>query len=119
MQYEDVISPEQAVTLHGLFVERMRRSPDKTAYRHFQQNAWCDLTWRQVAGEVARWQSALAGLKLQQGDRVAIMMRNCPHWIIFDQAALSLGLVVVPMYTVDRPDNIAYIVNDADVKVLL
>ncbi len=119
MQHEDVISPEQAVTLHGLFVERARRSPDKIAYRHFQQNAWRDLSWRQVRDEVARWQSALAGLKLQQGDRVAIMMRNCPHWIMFDQAALSLGLVVVPLYTVDRPDNIAYIVTDADVKVLL
>ena len=32
---------------------------------------------------------------------------------------MSLGLIVVPLYTVDRPDNIAYIINDADVKVLL
>jgi len=47
------------------------------------------------------------------------MLRNCPQWVMFDQAAISLGLVVVPLYTVDRPDNIAYIVNDADVKVLL
>jgi long-chain acyl-CoA synthetase len=50
---------------------------------------------------------------------VAVMLRNCPQWIFFDQAALSLGLVVVPLYTVDRPDNVAYIVNDAQVKVLL
>jgi len=116
---DDVISPEQAGTLHGLFMERVRRTPDKVAYRHFQQNAWCDLTWQQVFNEMARWQSALAGLGLQRGDRVAIMLRNCPNWIMFDQAAISLGLVIVPLYTVDRPDNIAYIVNDADVKVLL
>ncbi|HEX7454991.1 MAG TPA: long-chain fatty acid--CoA ligase [Gallionella sp.] len=115
----DVISPEQAGTLHGLFLERVRRTPDKIAYRYFQQNAWRDLTWRQMHVEVARWQSALAGLGLQRGDRVAIMLRNCPIWIAFDQAAMSLGLVTVPLYTVDRPDNTAYIVNDADVKVLL
>lgn len=66
MQHEDVISPAQAVTLHGLFVERARRSPDKVAYRHFQHDAWRDFTWKQVRDEVARWQSALAGLKLQQ-----------------------------------------------------
>jgi len=47
------------------------------------------------------------------------MLRNCPQWIMFEQAAMSLGLVVVPLYTVDRPDNVAYIINDADVKVLL
>ncbi len=113
------ISPEQAGTLHGLFLERVRRTPDKIAYRYFQQNAWRDLTWAQMHNEVARWQVALVSLGLQRGDRVAIMLRNCPVWIAFDQAAMSLGLVTVPLYTVDRPDNIAYIVNDADVRVLL
>ncbi|WP_435627106.1 AMP-dependent synthetase/ligase [Candidatus Ferrigenium straubiae] len=115
----DVITPEQAGTLHGLFLERVRRSPERVAYRHFECNEWRDLTWREMLAEIARWQAALAGLGLQRGDRVAIMLRNCPYWMMFDQAAMSLGLVVVPLYTVDRPDNIAYIVNDADVKVLL
>ncbi|MFA6921195.1 MAG: long-chain fatty acid--CoA ligase [Gallionella sp.] len=115
----DVISPEQAGTLHGLFLERVRRTPDDIAYRYFHQNAWRDLSWKQMLQEVARWQVALAELHLQRGDRVAIMLRNCPAWIAFDQAAMSLGLVTVPLYTVDRPDNIAYIVNDAGVKALL
>jgi long-chain acyl-CoA synthetase len=115
----DVITPDQAGTLHGLFVERVRRTPEKVAYRHFQQDVWRDFTWREMRDEVARWQAALAGLKLQPGDRVAIMLRNCPQWVMFDQAAMSLGLVVVPLYTVDRPDNIAYIINDAGVKALL
>src|SRR3989338_8851683 len=118
-QPDDVITPQQAGTLHGLFLERARRSPDKIAYRHFQQNAWRNFTWREMLVEVARWQAALAGLGLQRGDRVAIMLRNCPCWVMFDQAAMSLGLVVVPLYTVDRPGNIAYIVKDADIKVLL
>ncbi len=119
MADQNVISPEQAGTLHGLFVERVRRSPEKVAYRYFQQNAWRALNWQQMSEQVARWQAALAALGLQRGSRVAIMLRNCPIWIAFDQAAMSLGLVTVPLYTVDRPDNIAYIVNDADVQVLL
>jgi long-chain acyl-CoA synthetase len=118
-QQNDVITPQQAVTLHGLFLERVRRTPDKVAYRHNQQNVWRDLTWREMRSQVARWQAALKGLGLQRGDRVAIMLRNCPYWVMFDQAAMSLGLVVVPLYTVDRPDNLAYIINDAGVKVLL
>ncbi|MDP4029925.1 MAG: long-chain fatty acid--CoA ligase [Gallionella sp.] len=119
VQQNDVITPQQAGTLYGLFVERARRSADKVAYRHFERDAWRDLTWSEMLAEVARWQAALAGLGLQRGDRVAIMLRNCPYWVMFDQAAMSLGLVVVPLYTVDRPDNIAYIVNNADIKVLL
>lgn len=119
MTDQDIISPAQAQTLHGLFLERVRRSPDKVAYRHFVHHAWHNLTWRDMALEVARWQVALSKLGLQSGDRVAIMLRNCPLWIIFDQAALSLGLVVVPLYTVDRPGNIAIIMQDAGAKVLL
>ncbi len=118
---DNYITPQVAVTLHGIFLERVKRTPDALAYRYFnvEQNAWLPLTWLQVRDQVARWQAALLAEKLTPGDRVAIMLRNCPSWIMFEQAAMSLGLVVVPLYTVDRPDNIAYIVNDAGVKVLL
>ncbi|OIR14668.1 long-chain-fatty-acid--CoA ligase FadD15 [mine drainage metagenome] len=118
---EDVISPQQAVTLHGLFLERVRRSRDKIAYRYFdnRQSVWVDLSWGQMLEQVARWQAALAQEGLAKGDRVALMLRNCPQWVMFDQAAMSLGLVVVPLYTVDRAENIAYIVNDAQVRVVL
>ncbi len=116
-----LITPEQAVTLHGVFVERVKRSPESVAYRYFdnQQNAWLDLSWAQMREQVACWQAALLREGLVAGDRVAVMLRNCPQWVMFDQAALSLGLVVVPLYTVDRPENVAYIVNDAGARVLL
>ncbi|MDD2700662.1 MAG: long-chain fatty acid--CoA ligase [Sideroxydans sp.] len=118
---EDVITPEQAGTLHGLFLERVERTPDKEAYRYFDvhDNEWVSLSWHQMRDEVGRWQAALAKEGLQKGDRVALMLRNCPQWVMFDQAAMSLGLVTVPLYTVDRAENIAYIVNDAQAKVLL
>ncbi len=115
------VTPDQALTLHGLLIERVKRTPDLVAYRYFDtgRNIWLSFTWAEVRDEVARWQSALLHEQLTLGDRVAVMMRNCPQWIFFDQAALSLGLVVVPLYTVDRAENVAYIVNDSNVKVLL
>ncbi len=117
----DLIKPEQAVTLHGLFLERVKRSPDNCAYRYFdaRREAWLSLTWAQTRDRMARWQAALQREGLTPGDRVALMLRNCPEWVMFEQAAMSLGLVAVPLYTVDRPDNAAYIINDAQVKVLL
>ncbi|MDP2760550.1 MAG: AMP-dependent synthetase/ligase [Sideroxyarcus sp.] len=116
-----VITPQQAVTLHGLFLERVKRTPDAEAYRHFDsaRNEWVSFTWRQMAAEVARWQAALGKENLAKGERVALMLRNCPQWVMFDQAAMSLGLITVPLYTVDRAENIAYIVNDSQAKVLL
>ena len=115
------ISAVEAVTLDGLFRERVRRTPETTAYRDYnQQHAnWRDYTWAQIDRQVARWQSALERDGLKAGDRVAVMLRNSPEWVIFDQAAMGLGLVVVPLYTQDRCDNVAYILNDASCKVLL
>ena len=118
---DHIITPEQAVTLHGLFVERVKRTPEAIAYRYFDadENAWLSMTWAQARDQTARWQAALMREGLVAGDRVGIMLRNCPQWVLFDQAALSLGLVVVPLYTEDRQDSVAYIINDAGVKVLL
>ncbi|MBI3903476.1 MAG: long-chain fatty acid--CoA ligase [Nitrosomonadales bacterium] len=118
---DDIIKPETAVTLHGLFLERVQRTPDSIAYRYFDthKEVWLELTWAQMRDQVARWQAALLRENLAAGERVAVMLRNCPQWVMFEQAALSLGLVVVPLYVVDRPESVAYIVNDAQVKVLL
>lgn len=118
---DGIVTPEEAITLHGLFLERVKRTPEAVAYRYFdnQQNAWRQYTWSEMQQQVARWQAALLKEHLTPGDRVAIMLRNCPQWVMFEQAAMLLGLVVVPLYTVDRPDNVAYIMDDSGVKVLL
>ena len=118
---EDLITVETAGTLGGLFAERVRRSPDALAYRNFDKSdeGWRNFSWRDVAGRVARWRSALAGEGFDAGDRVAIRLRNSLDWVCFDQAALGEGLVTVPLYTEDRPDNIAYILDDAAVSLLL
>ncbi len=120
-QYNNFIPANVAGTLDGLFRERVRLNPDNIAYRHYSRsrNEWQDLSWAQIGDEVSRWQQALSRESLHEGDRVAILMRNCPTWVAFEQAALGLGLVVVPLYTDDRPDNIAYILNDSGCKLLL
>jgi long-chain acyl-CoA synthetase len=117
----DVVPLEAAVTLDGLFSERVRRSPDAIAYTEFDedQGHWRDYTWAQMEALIARWQAALARESLAAGDRIAIMLRNSPTWVALDQAAMGLGLVVVPLYTQDRPDNVAYIIDNCGAKLLL
>lgn len=46
------------------------------------------------------------------------MLPNSIFWVVFEQAALSLGLIVVPLYSNDRPENIAYILRDTESKIL-
>jgi long-chain acyl-CoA synthetase len=87
----DMLSPEQAVTLPGLFVERVRRTPLACAYRRFDLDDRCcsDISWQEAHAMAGRWQQALRNECLAPGDRVAIMVRNGLDWIGFDLAALG------------------------------
>ncbi len=60
------------------------------------------LTYRQLKEQVDSFAGALAGLGVRKGDRVAIVLPNCPQNVIALFAALRLGAVVVqhnPLYT--------------------
>ncbi len=117
----DTIGLEEAKTLHGLFRLRLERTPERCAYRHYDQQAqqWCDTSWAEMGRDVAACQAALDQLDLEVGERVAIMAGNCREWVVFEQAALGLGLVVVPLYANDRPESVAYILRDCGARLLL
>ncbi|MCG7873270.1 MAG: long-chain fatty acid--CoA ligase [Candidatus Thiodiazotropha lotti] len=117
----DYIGLDVADTLAGVFQERVRRTPEDIAFIQYEPNRdqWQKSTWHEMAQQVALWQAALKKEALKPGDRVALMMKNCKEWVIFDQAASGLGLVTVPLYTNDRAENIGYILQDAGVRLLL
>ncbi len=72
-----------------------------------------------MVDRAAHWQRGLAAENLRPGDRVAILMNNRWEWVAFDQAALGLDLVVVPLYVNDNPDNLVHILNDSGARLLL
>lgn len=120
-EINDIILDDRVNTLHALFAERVKRSPGKTAFTHYEksQHQWCSYTWNDMDQRISQWQKALARSGLGSNDKIAIMMRNCPEWVIFEQAGLRTGAVIVPLYPNDRPDNLAHIINQAEVKVVL
>ena len=117
----DFISAAEAVSLPGLFTARVQRSPDAIAYQQYdaQTDSWRDYRWQDMYVLVARWRAALAKENLQAGDRVATLLGNGIDWVCFDQAAQSLELVVVALYTTDTPTNLSYILANAGVRLLV
>jgi len=117
----DVIHPDAAKSLYGLMHERVRRSPEHLAYRHFDEKteSWQDTSWRELNELVARWHAGLSNENLKAGDRVAICMHNCIDWVAYELAAQSLGLVTISLYPNDRPNNMAYILENSGARVFL
>jgi long-chain acyl-CoA synthetase len=94
-------------------------TPEKVLYRQFVQGAWRDFTAREVARLAARWQRAFREHGLAPGERVALLLRNGVNWVAVDQAALGLGLVVVPLYVDDNAENVAWCLSDSGARVLI
>jgi len=117
----DVITPEIAGSLPGLFAERVKRSSEAIAYRAYSKPKalWVDYTWADMSERVDKVRAGLLAEGLQQGDCIALLMSNRPEWVVFEQAALGAGLVVIPLYPNDRSENISYILKDANVKLLI
>jgi long-chain acyl-CoA synthetase len=103
----------------GEYFRQHVSAPDKALYRHFAGGGWRDVTVGEIAALVGRWQAALAALGLAAGDRVAVCLKNGVDWVALDLAALGLGLVVVPLYVDDNPDNIAWCIANAEARLLV
>lgn len=116
----DIIRVFPDSTLPAMFRERVARTPNRLAYRQFDDDRqiWRDYSWRQTADDVARWQVMLKKQGIKKGDHIAIMMPNRREWSLFDLAALGLGLVLVPLYNNDRGENAAYILRHSECKLL-
>jgi long-chain acyl-CoA synthetase len=117
----DVIGHSTARTIPGLFRMRVGRSPDAIAYCEWDAalRQWQDYSWRDMAGLVRRYQAALCGAALEEGDRVAILLPNGTDWVAFDLAAMASGLVTVPIYSHDSLGNAAHILANSGARLMV
>ncbi|MWV15843.1 AMP-binding protein [Pseudomonas sp. L-22-4S-12] len=93
--------------------------PDRVWLRQPVNGQWHDFTWRQVDEQARRLASALLALGCVAGDRVALLAKNCAEWFISDLAIQHAGLVSVPLYPLQAPEQIAYVLEHAGCKVIL
>jgi len=112
---------DDAATIADVFALRCRTSPNAPAYREFSSASkeWQGVSWREAGELVARMREGFRIEGLQPGERVAVMLKNSINWVIADQGAFAQGLVTVPLFVDDRPENVAFILRDADVKLII
>src|SRR6202142_2894401 len=58
-------------------------------------------------------------LGVKPGDRVALWLKNCPEFVAAVFGILQTGAVVVPVNNFLKPAEVAYILNDGGIDVLI
>jgi long-chain acyl-CoA synthetase len=78
-----------------------------------------ELSWTELRDTVHRIAGGLAKLGVERGDTVAIMLNNRWEFIPCDLAAVSLGAVPFSIYQTSAPEQIEYVLSDAESKVVI
>ena len=101
-----------------VFYEREARHPNKRYMVQPQADGRIEeLTWSEVGEQARRAANWLRGLELEQGSRVAIISKNCAHWIIADLAVWMAGMVSVPLYPNLTAESVRQVMEHSESRV--
>ncbi|MDR2153777.1 MAG: AMP-binding protein, partial [Burkholderiaceae bacterium] len=105
-----------ADTFPLLLQRHASQRPGDPALREKEYGIWQTWSWRRAADEV-RWMAAgLAALGFDAGQNLAIVGDNRPRLYLMFLAAQSLGGVPVPMYQDAVAAEMAFVLEDAEVR---
>jgi long-subunit acyl-CoA synthetase (AMP-forming) len=77
-----------------------------------------EFTWAQTVDEAKRMAAHLKSLGYEPGSRIAILSKNCAHFILSDLAIWMAGYVSVALYPTSSPDTIHYILDHSETKLM-
>ena len=97
---------------------QVERLGDQVALRHQVAGQWQDIRWTEFGEQIQQLALAMIGHGLNVQDKVGIFSNNMPRWTVADFATLYNRAVTVPIYPTNTPQQAAYIINDADVRIL-
>ncbi|WP_170299665.1 AMP-dependent synthetase/ligase [Boudabousia tangfeifanii] len=108
-------------TLGELFSARLKRTPKATAvYKKDPVGGeWLPLTVSEVSAQLDAVSRGLLGLGYKKGDAIAILGATSLEWMLLDVAAVSIGLISVPIYESDSPAQIRHILTDAQIQMVV
>jgi long-chain acyl-CoA synthetase len=97
--------------------------PDMLAAK--ENGQWKTYGTVQVAEIVNKLSAGLLRLGISGGDRtpesidkIALISKNCPEWVMVDLAVQQIGAVLAPIYPTINVNELEFVLNDAQVKVI-
>ncbi len=107
----------QASTVAEAFQATAQAHPERVALR--TKGDEFSITWAEYAEKVRATAAGLAGLGLERGQAMAVMLTNRPEFHWFDAAALHLGATPFSLYNTYTSEQIQYQVEDAGARILV
>src|SRR5437763_11074233 len=104
-----------AATLAELVADVATTDPDKAAIIVGDQS----ISYAQLDELIERAANGLAACGVRPGDRVALMVPNCPEFAIAYYAILRLGAIAVPVNVLYKSAEIAHVLGDSAARAMV
>ncbi|MCX6202464.1 MAG: AMP-binding protein, partial [Bacteroidetes bacterium] len=105
-------------TLIDKFCAFEASQPDQLFLSEPVNGTYKNFTWAEAGQQVRKMAAALNAMGLGKDDKVAILSKNCAHWIMADLAISIAGCVSVPMYPNMTADSIQQILEHSEAKAV-
>lgn len=107
------------LNITDLLERQVAEDPENILFgRQFTPGEWTDVSAAEFRAQVVALAKGLVDKGVEAGDRVAIMAATRYEWTLLDFAIWYAGAVTVPIYETSSPSQVAWIVEDAGVKVV-
>jgi long-chain acyl-CoA synthetase len=101
------------------FLKWEKENPDRIFLRQPINGVWKTWTWAQAGNEARRIAQGFQSLGLKEGDHIAILSKNCAHWIIADIAIMMAGCISIPIYPTLSAAAIEPILIHSEAKAII
>jgi len=106
-------------TISQLFLNTIKLYPKDDLMLYKKEGKYVSISTDEFTRRVKYFSLGLRDLGLDSGDKLIILSENRPEWVITDLANLCLGGITVPIYTSLVPEQIKYIIDNSDAKIVL
>ncbi|GAB4415485.1 MAG: AMP-binding protein [Bacteroidia bacterium] len=106
------------ITPLGRLYQWERTQPAQGFLHQPIDGTWHTWTWGEAAREVRRMAAAIQAKGYEPGSRIAILSRNCAHWIMADLAIMMSGHISVPIYPNINAETVRYVLTHSEARLI-
>lgn len=101
------------------FLKWEKEIPDKLFLRQPVKGEWKTWTYKQAGDEIRRIAAGIQSTGIPPKSNIAILSKNCAHWVMADLAIMMCGHVSVPLYATLSEAAIKQILEHSESKLVI
>lgn len=105
-------------SLPDMVRQNATRFDAKLAVKFRKQGNWATMSYAHFYDRALMVARGLRKLQIQPGDRVAILSENRVGWIIADVGIMSAAAITVPIYPSNTADQVEYVLNHSEARLV-